>query len=160
MKTVAFGVFLAFGLTGTAAFAQMGAGQGMDQGRMMMKYDPSTEVTVKGTVEEVQGASNPMSQGGMMSQGGTMGSKKGMGRMGTHLMLKTQDGTLTVIVGPSRFIADKGFSFAKDDQIEVTGSKLKYQGKDEILAREIKKGDKLLTLRNAQGVPEWSRRQR
>jgi DNA/RNA endonuclease YhcR with UshA esterase domain len=138
MKTVAFGMFLAFVLTGTAAFAQMGTGQGMDKGRMMMKYDPSTEVTVKGTVEEVQGGSNPMSQGGMM------GSKKGMGRMGTHLVLKTQDGTLTVIVGPSRFIADKGFSFAKDDQIEVTGSKLKYQGKDEILAREIKKGDKLV----------------
>ena len=160
MKTVAFGVFLAFVLTGTAAFAQMGTGQGMDKGRMMMKYDPSTEVTVNGTVEEVQEASNHMRQGGMMGQGGMMDSKKGMGRMGTHLLLKTQDETLTVIVGPSRFIADKGFSFARGDQIEVIGAKLKYQGKDEMLAREIKKGDKLLTLRNAQGVPEWSTRQR
>ena len=91
MKTVALGVFFAFVLTGTGAFAQTGTGKGMDQGRMMMKYDPSTEVTVKGTVEEVQETSKHMSQGGKMSQGGMMG---------THLLLKTQAGTLTVIVGP------------------------------------------------------------
>lgn len=34
MKTVAVGVFFAFVLVGTAAFAQMGNGQGMGQGGM------------------------------------------------------------------------------------------------------------------------------
>jgi len=34
MKTVAFGVFFAFVMAGTAAFAQMGSGQGMGQGSM------------------------------------------------------------------------------------------------------------------------------
>ena len=34
MKTKAFGVFFAFVLAGTAAFAQMGSGQGMGQGGM------------------------------------------------------------------------------------------------------------------------------
>ena len=34
MKTKAFGVFFAFVLAGTAAFAQMGGGQGMGQGGM------------------------------------------------------------------------------------------------------------------------------
>jgi hypothetical protein len=34
MKTKAFGVFFAFVMAGTAAFAQMGDGQGMGQGGM------------------------------------------------------------------------------------------------------------------------------
>jgi len=34
MKTVAFGMFFAYVLAGTAAFAQMGSGQGMNQGGM------------------------------------------------------------------------------------------------------------------------------
>jgi len=34
MKTKAFGVFFAFVLAGTAAFAQMGGGQGSGQGGM------------------------------------------------------------------------------------------------------------------------------
>jgi DNA/RNA endonuclease YhcR with UshA esterase domain len=61
-----------------------------------------------------------------------------------------------VLVGPSSFLQEKNFSFAKGDQIEVTGSKVKYGTSDAIIAREIKKGDKVLTLRNEKGVPEWS----
>jgi hypothetical protein len=52
------------------------------------------------------------------------------------------------------------FTFAKGDQIEVTGSKVKIGAVDALLAREVKKGDKTLTLRNAQGVSAWSRGRR
>jgi hypothetical protein len=47
-------------------------------------------------------------------------------------------------------------TFAKGDNIEVTGAKVKYEGADAVLAREVKKGDKTLTLRNAAGIPQWS----
>jgi hypothetical protein len=38
----------------------------------------------------------------------------------------------------------------------VTGSKVKYDGGDALVAREIKKGDKVLTLRDEKGNPAWS----
>jgi DNA/RNA endonuclease YhcR with UshA esterase domain len=120
------------------AFAQMGQGMGMGA------YNPSSVTTVKGVVQDVQ-------EGAMHE-----GQKGRMGGMGTHLVIKTDKETLTVMVGPSRYLAQKNFSFAKGDQIEVTGSKVKYGGSDAIIAREIKKGDKMLTLRDEKGIPEWS----
>ncbi|MGB8493234.1 MAG: hypothetical protein WCE53_02425 [Candidatus Acidiferrum sp.] len=135
-------------LLAPATLAQMGTGGGMGQGMHMPKYDPSTVATVKRTVEEVQE--------GMM-QFEQMGQMKGMDHMGLHLILKTDKESLTVLVGPSGFVKEKNFAFAKGDQIEVTGSKVKYNNTDVIIAREIKKGDKTLTLRDEKGIPEWSR---
>ncbi|MHB8484307.1 MAG: hypothetical protein ACYDCM_01050 [Candidatus Acidiferrales bacterium] len=101
-------------------------------------YDPATEVTMKGTVEAVKQLAGPR------------------GWAGTHLGLKTDAETLDVHVGPSWFLAQSKISFAKGDQIEVTGSKVKFENSDAVIAREIKKGDKTITLRNAQGIPAWS----
>jgi len=106
----------------------------------MRNYDPGTEVTVKGSVEEVT------------QQAGQRGWS------GTHLTLKGDNETFDVHVGPSWFVSQNQFSFAKGDQIEVTGSKVKLGAGNAILAREIKKGDKTLVLRNAQGIPQWSGR--
>jgi hypothetical protein len=105
----------------------------------MPKYDPASEVTVQGTVEEVTEHTGPM------------------GWTGTHLALKTEKETLEVHLGPSAFLAEKEFAFAMGDPVEVTGSKVKLEGADVLLARTIKKGDKTLTLRNAAGIPMWSR---
>jgi hypothetical protein len=73
----------------------------------------------------------------------------------THLTVKTEKETIDVHVGPSWFLMQSKMSFAKDDRIEVTGSRVKFGTEDALLAREIKKGDQTLTLRNAQGVPVW-----
>ncbi len=116
---------------GIAAFAQGPHG--------MRNYDPKTEVTVKGMVEDVQQQ---------------VAGKKG--QMGTHLVLKTDSGTLPIHVGPSAYIASKQFSFAKGDEIEVLGSKVSIGGEETLLAREITKQGKTLVLRNAQGVPQWA----
>jgi len=126
----------------SGAAAQMNQGKG--QGMGARHYDPSTVVTLKGTVQDLQ--SNAMAQG----HNGRMGG------MGTHLVLKTDKESMTVLVGPSSFLTEKNFSLANGDKIEVTGSKVKYGGSDAIIAREIKKGDAVLTLRNEQGVPQWS----
>ncbi len=116
-----------------SAYCQ-GMGGGMGGTRM---YNPSTETTVNGTVEQVRNV-----------------SRGGWG--GTHLDLKTESGTLDVHLGPSAFLSSKGFQFAKGDQVQVTGSKVSFEGHEAIVAREVKKGDKVLVLRNDQGVPEWS----
>ncbi len=52
------------------------------------------------------------------------------------------------------------FTFATGDQVEVIGSKVKMDGADAVLAREVKKGGKTLTLRNARGIPAWSKGKR
>lgn len=128
-----------------SGLAQMSQGQG--QGMGMANYDPSSVITVKGAVQEVQENTMHHGQKDQMS---------GMGQMGTHLVIKTDNETLYVMVGPSSFLQQKNVTFAKGDQIEVTGSKVKFGGSETIIAREIKKGDKVLTLRNEKGVPEWS----
>ena len=48
--------------------------------------------------------------------------------MGTHLMMRTETGTLEVHVGPSAYVARQQFPFAKGDTIEVTGSKTTLHG--------------------------------
>ncbi len=115
---------------GVVAFAQGPHG--------MRNYDPKTEVTVKGTIEDVQ------------EQAGSGGWA------GTHIVLRTDSGSLQVHVGPSAYIAKKQFSFARGDEIEVLGSKVLMDEKETLLAREIKKDGKTLVLRNAQGIPEWA----
>ncbi len=108
---------------------------GMGAGPM---YNPKTESTLSGRVGQVT----------------TMQGPRGWG--GTHLDLKTESGTYHVHLGPTSFIKAKGFTFTRGDQIEVTGSKVTFQNHDAIIAREVKKGDKVLSLRDAQGIPEWS----
>lgn len=109
------------------------------QGEGMPRYDTATEVTLKGTVTKVE---NHVGR---------------MGWNGTHLVVNFGTETSTVHVGPSNYLNQQGFSFAIEDQIEVTGSRIKFEGSDILIAREIKKGDKVLTLRNSQGIPAWSR---
>lgn len=120
-----------------AAFAQ---GRGSGTGTSM--YDPKTEVTVKGTIEDVQQFTGRR------------------GWSGTHLALKTDAATFDVHVGPSAYIDQQKFTFAKGDMIEVVGSKVTIADKESLLAREITKEGKTLVLRNAQGIPQWSRGRR
>jgi hypothetical protein len=41
------------------------------------------------------------------------------------------------------------------DRIQVTGSKIMWEGSPVILAAEAKKGDDVLKLRDPNGVPVW-----
>lgn len=106
----------------------------------MPRYDTATEATFKGTVAEVR-----------------QHSRSGMAGTGTDLLVKRDDQMLDVHLGPTDFLAAQQMTFTNGDQIEVTGSKVRFGDADAIIAREVKKGDKTLTLRDAQGVPKWSR---
>jgi hypothetical protein len=48
-----------------------------------------------------------------------------------------------------------GASFKPSDEVEIAGSKVKQDGSDLILAREVAKGDDVLTLRFKDGKPAW-----
>ncbi len=118
----------------STAYGQRRAGYGPGA----HNYDPQTEVTISTAVQEV-----------------VQSTRKGV-CTGTHLIVKTDAGTQEVHLGPTSYLDSQQFSFAKGDEIEVTGSKVVLQGNDVILARQIKKGGKTLVLRNAQGVPNWA----
>jgi hypothetical protein len=113
------------------------AAQPPGTGKRMHMYDPATETKVSGTIEDVTQVTH-----GMMT--------------GTHVTVKTQQGAKTVLLGPSDFIAKKGFKFAKGDSVEVTGSNVKMNGTEYFVAREVIKDGKTLTLRDKTGRPEWA----
>ncbi len=105
-------------------------------------YNPSTETTVQGSVTAVNA---------------TTGRR---GWNGVHLSLTSADQKYDVHVGPSAYLASQGFTFAKGDQVEVVGSKVDIGGSPALIAREIKKDGKVLSLRDKQGFPLWSRGRR
>ncbi len=117
---------LAIALVATAALAQAPP-----------KYDPATETTVKGTVGELKFV-----------------PPSGAKQVG-YLTLKSGSDTIEVFLGPKKFLDDMGATFKTGDAVEVKGSKVKVDGNDQILAREVVKGDDTLTLRFADGKPAW-----
>jgi hypothetical protein len=109
------------------------------------RYDPAAEVSLQGVVQEIKAIENWM---GMRNQSGT------------HLVLKTARETIEVHLGPTSYVTAQGVTFAAGDRIEVIGSRVKYEDADAIIAREVKKGEQTLTLRDARGIPRWSRGRR
>lgn len=119
--------------------ALMGAWLLAQPGRGARHYDPSTEATVQGTVSTVTEIPG------------------NRGWNGIHLSLQAANGTYEVHVGPSAYVSQRGFTFLKGDRIEVTGSVVALNGANSLIAREIKKDGKVLSLRDKQGFPAWSR---
>lgn len=104
-------------------------------------YNPATETTVIGTVDSVNNLPSPARGGG-----------------GLHLVLTAPAGAIEVHVGPASFVSSNNVTFTKGDALTVIGSKVTMAGKEVVIAREIKKGDQVLTLRDAKGFPRWSGR--
>jgi len=115
------------------AFAQKAA-----ETAPMPKYDASKEVKIKGTIEEVKEV--------------TMGK----GEVGVHLMVKTSSETIEVRLCPTGYLKDFEVAFSKGQQVEITGSRIKADDKDVILAREVVQGNNTVTLRDKQGAPVWT----
>jgi len=101
-------------------------------------YNPSNEVTVQGVVQDVQEFYCPIS-----------------GDEGTHLIVKTENGTLQVHVAPKRFLRGNNLSFSKGDQIQVVGSRIIYQGHDALIARTLVRGSQTMAFRQPNGKPVW-----
>jgi hypothetical protein len=101
------------------------------------KYDPATEGKFKGVVAELK----------FVPPTG--------GKPVAYLTLKSGTDAVEVFLCPKKFLDDMGVEFKADDQIEVIGSKVKQDGADLTLAREVVKGGDTLTLRFKDGKPAW-----
>lgn len=151
-----FAVAVVVLLTAAFSLAQMGPGPGWGRGQGMRGplYNTATETTLSGTVEDVQQITPQQRAQGIA--GTPMCGLCPRGWTGTHLSLKTGNGSIIVHVGPAPYLESKKFSVAKGDELAITGSKVQYQGNDFLIAKEIKKGDQALTLRDANGFPLWA----
>lgn len=104
-----------------------------------LKYDPATETTYKAVIEELKVV--PPS-----------GAKPIV-----YLVLKSSPDPGEVFLCPKKFLDDVGVVFKADDPVEITGSRIKENGEELTLAREVVKvnGGETLTLRFKDGRPAW-----
>ena len=98
-------------------------------------YNPATEVTLKGSVAEVRDFACPVSEG----------------EIGTHLMLKTGNEVVQLHLAPGRIMRSHKLSFATGDQLTVVGSKVELLGREDIIAREITRGNENFVFRDPAG---------
>lgn len=119
----------------------------------MPKYDVSKEVKIKGAIEEVKEMT--MGEHPSEAKAASPGTAS-KGEVGVHLMVKTATEIIEVRLCPSGYLKDFEVQFAKGQTVEVTGSKIKADDKDVILAREIVLGNNTITLRDKQGGPVWT----
>ena len=137
---------LALVLAATAVWAQPGMGPGGGQGRGGGAGDPYSQMYNPKTVESLGGevvSVDKFALGRKMSYG-------------VHFTLKTEKETIPVHLGPSWYMEKQAVVFASGDKVEVTGSRITYQGQPTIIAAEVKKGGQVLKLRDAAGVPAWA----
>jgi len=130
-----------FILAGLICFLLTGASWAQSQGNGEGKpvaYDLQTVETVQGIVVA---APKPTPKGGIPER--------------AQLTLKTEKEALTVYLGPGWFLEKQGMKIGNLDRIQVTGSRITVQGQSALLAGEVRKGDLVLKLRDAQGQPLW-----
>jgi|ERR1044072_697967 hypothetical protein len=81
---------------------------------------------------------------------------KGMGNAVT-LLVKSSDTAKTwhVDVGPEWYIVNQITDIKVGDAVQITGSRVKIDGNDVVLASQIVKGKAVLALRRPMGRPYW-----
>lgn len=98
-------------------------------------YNPASETFVKGVVRETRDFACPVSEG----------------EIGSHLMLETAEGVVLVHLAPGRVMRSHQLGFAVGDQLQVVGSRVRVGGNQDIIAREITKGDAIYVFRDPEG---------
>ena len=102
-------------------------------------YDPATVETVKGRVERVD-----------------IENSDGKGHSEAHLILRTNQETISVSLGPAWYYERQALKIEAGDQVEIKGSRLTRNEKRAIIAAEVRKGEEILVLRDSTGRPGWA----
>jgi hypothetical protein len=76
---------------------------------------------------------------------------------GVRFTLKTDQGPIEVILGRSGYVEQQGLKLEPQDKVTVKGSRVAVEGKPTIIAAEVTKGEKILKLRDGNGMPVWNR---
>ncbi len=138
MRRIMLGLLLA-GLAGGPAHAQRRGPPGDCCGQ---RFDDKTVETLTGQVTHVDRVEH------------------GSGIKGLHLLVKTGQESVLVMLGPEGYVSGQGFSFKAGDKVTVEGSRVQWAGKPAIVAREVTVSGKKLVLRDKSGFPRWAGRGR
>jgi len=137
MKKATTGLFVSLALTLLLAVA---ATAEKASSKSCCYYDSPTVESFKGTVTEVKAAGCPD-----CARGG-----------GVHLLVKAGAETLEVRLGPKDYLEEKSFEVKAGDEVEVTGSRVAGAEPPALVAREIRKGEQRVELRETDGTPRWA----
>lgn len=140
MTLIAVLVLVGFAVV-TQALAQRGImwrGGGWVPGTPYARmYNPQTVETIRGEVVSV-GRVTPLDGG----------------RSGVRALVKTDRGTISVHLGPARYVQSQ-MGISPRDTIEVRGSRITFEGEPAILAAEVKKAGQDLVLWNPEPLLNW-----
>lgn len=108
---------------------------------LMRLYNPKTITTVTGGVESL----------------GTLPPKSQVEEAIRSAVLKTEQGKITVYLGPDWYLNEQKIALKAGDQVEVTGSKTSLAKglQPAVIVRDLKVAGKSVSLRDAKGVPTW-----
>ena len=112
-----------------------GPGPGMG-GAGPRAFDPNAVTTIQGKVVDVQRIA-------------------GHRHEGVHLLVAMGSEDVAVHLGPDFYVDAQTLKLAKGDQVEVKGARTTFDGQPVIIAQEVRRGDRVLALRDANGVPLW-----
>lgn len=105
-------------------------------------YDVRNEIIVRGIVVAVS------------AQAAGWGASR-MSEQETQVLVKTDTNTLAIHLGPTAFLGVKGVAIRNSDTLQVIGSPIAVGESHVILAREVRNGTNVWTLRNTAGQPLW-----
>lgn len=108
---------------------------------LIRAYRPQTIATVTGTVESLE----------------TLPPKSPLPEAIRSAVLKTEQGKITVYLGPDFYLNEQKIALKAGDELEVTGSKvaLAKGQQPSVIVRDLKVGGKSVSLRDVKGIPIW-----
>ncbi|MGB7027218.1 MAG: hypothetical protein WBD72_08005, partial [Candidatus Acidiferrum sp.] len=72
---------------------------------------------------------------------------------GPHATIRTASGTVDVHLGNASLIKSNGMNLTSGDSVKISGVLQTFGTQSVFLARVLQKGNQVLTLRNAKGMP-------
>ncbi len=100
-----------------------------------VKYNAATETKLTGIVESVQDFACPVSDG----------------EIGTHMKVRTPTGVVQVHLVPARIMRAHEIKLVPGEKVDVVGSKVRFHGDDDVIAREITRGTDYYVFRDQNG---------
>lgn len=132
---MSIGLIIIVGGLITNAWAQK-KGKGMQQ--YSRNFDVNTVETIQGEVTDI--TYNP--------------GRKNAEMMGVHLVVKTESESIPVHLGPVWYLKEQE-RIEVGDKIEVTGSRITFDGAPAMVASTVKRNEMTLRLRDQNGYPAW-----
>lgn len=122
----------------SAAGLAYAVSRGLNKKKYSRPFDPDTVEELTGKIVEVKQTEEKKDE-----------------MRGVYFLVQTKDEVLHVDAGPSWFINHQERKFRRGDKVDLKGSRIKYNGKEAIVAMSILRDGEIFRLRDEKGNPYW-----